>query len=78
MNLIGAERIKLLERKSRELRQKNGIVLKASARSAKTGFDPDALQQALYKRRPDGDGSLVHHGDRGQPRRIQLPRGQGL
>ena len=22
-------------------------------------------EQALYKRRPDGDGSLVHHSDRG-------------
>lgn len=33
--------------------------------SAKTDFVLDALEQALYKRRPDGDGSLVHHSDRG-------------
>ncbi|QPM89401.1 IS3 family transposase ISDsh1 [Pseudooceanicola algae] len=33
--------------------------------SAKTDFVLDALEQALYKRRPDGDGSLVRHSDRG-------------
>ncbi len=33
--------------------------------SARTDFVLDALEQALCKRRPDGDGSPVHHSDRG-------------
>lgn len=30
-----------------------------------TEFMPDALEQALYARRPGRDGSLTHHSDRG-------------
>ncbi|MEC4747011.1 IS3 family transposase [Methylomicrobium sp. Wu6] len=33
--------------------------------SAQTDFVLDALEQALYDRRPARDGSLVHHSDRG-------------
>lgn len=32
---------------------------------ARTDFVLDALEQALYARRPIGPGSLIHHGDRG-------------
>src|SRR3569832_1347928 len=35
------------------------------SRSAETGFVLDALEQALYDRRPFPRGSLVHHSDRG-------------
>jgi putative transposase len=35
------------------------------SRSAETGFVLDALEQALYDRRPFRQGSLVHHSDRG-------------
>jgi putative transposase len=35
------------------------------SRSARTDFVLDALEQALYARRPVGQGGLVHHGDRG-------------
>ena len=35
------------------------------SRSAETGFVLDALEQALYDRRPFGQGGLVHHSDRG-------------
>ncbi len=35
------------------------------SRSMHTEFVLDALEQALYDRRPDGDGSLTHHSDRG-------------
>jgi putative transposase len=30
-----------------------------------TDFVLDALEQALYARRPGGDGTLIHHSDRG-------------
>ncbi len=33
--------------------------------SARTDFVLDALEQALYARRPVGDGALIHHSDRG-------------
>lgn len=33
--------------------------------SARTDFVLDALEQALYARRPVGQGSLIHHSDRG-------------
>ena len=33
--------------------------------SMTTGFVLDALEQALYARRPGNDGTLVHHSDRG-------------
>lgn len=36
-----------------------------ASRSAHAGFVLDALEQALYERRPAGDGTLVHHSDRG-------------
>ena len=35
------------------------------SRSAETGFVLDALEQALYDRRPFRRGGLVHHSDRG-------------
>ena len=35
------------------------------SRSARTDFVLDALQQALYERRPIRQGGLVHHSDRG-------------
>jgi len=35
------------------------------SRSMTTDFVLDALEQALYARRPERDGSLVHHSDRG-------------
>ncbi len=35
------------------------------SRSAETGFVLDALEQALYDRRPFPQGGLVHHSDRG-------------
>ena len=35
------------------------------SRSMTTDFVLDALEQALYARHPEGDGSLVHHSDRG-------------
>ena len=31
----------------------------------RTDFVLDALEQALYDRRPQGDGALIHHSDRG-------------
>ncbi|KDR37522.1 transposase, partial [Caballeronia glathei] len=33
--------------------------------SMTTDFVLDALEQALYARRPDNDGTLIHHSDRG-------------
>jgi transposase InsO family protein len=33
--------------------------------SMRTDFVLDALEQALYERRPGGDGGLIHHSDRG-------------
>ncbi|WP_231748273.1 IS3 family transposase, partial [Burkholderia sp. ABCPW 14] len=33
--------------------------------SMTTDFVLDALEQALYARRPGGDGTLIHHSDRG-------------
>ena len=33
--------------------------------SMRTDFVLDALEQALYARRPERDGSLTHHSDRG-------------
>ena len=36
-----------------------------ASRSAQTGFVLDALEQALYDRRPVGKDGLVHHSDRG-------------
>lgn len=35
------------------------------SRTAQAGFVLDALEQAVYERRPAGDGELVHHSDRG-------------
>jgi len=35
------------------------------ATSMTTDFVLDALEQALYARQPEGDGTLVHHSDRG-------------
>ena len=35
------------------------------ARSMRTDFVLDALEQALYARRAERDGALVHHSDRG-------------
>jgi len=35
------------------------------SRSPKTDFVLDALEQALYARRPDRSGKLTHHSDRG-------------
>jgi putative transposase len=35
------------------------------SRSMTTDFVLDALEQALYARRPDKDGGLIHHSDRG-------------
>jgi transposase InsO family protein len=35
------------------------------SRSMTTDFVLDALEQALYARQPERDGSLVHHSDRG-------------
>jgi len=35
------------------------------SRSMTTDFVLDALEQALYARQPEGDGSLTHHSDRG-------------
>ena len=35
------------------------------SRSMQTEFVLDALEQALYERQPDKDGSLIHHSDRG-------------
>lgn len=35
------------------------------SRSAQTGFVLDALEQALYDRRPVNRGGLIHHSDRG-------------
>jgi len=35
------------------------------SRSMRTDFVLDALEQALYDRRPERDSSLVHHSDRG-------------
>ena len=36
-----------------------------ASRSAQTGFVPDALEQALYDRRPVRKDGLIHHSDRG-------------
>ncbi len=35
------------------------------SRSARTDFVPDALEQALYARRPSSRDGLIHHSDRG-------------
>ena len=43
----------------------NKIVGWKVSRSAKTDFVMDALEQALYARRPDRNGKLTHHSDRG-------------
>ena len=43
----------------------NRIVGWKASRSAKTDFVLDALEQALYARRPAYQGGLVHHSDRG-------------
>ena len=43
----------------------NRIVGWKVARSSKTNFVLDALEQALYARRPAHKGGLVHHSDRG-------------
>ena len=37
------------------------------SRTAHAGFVLDALQHALYERRPTRDDGLVHHSDRGSP-----------
>ena len=41
------------------------IVCWKASRSAKTDFVLDALEQALYNRRPVGGSGLIHHSDRG-------------
>ena len=43
----------------------NRIVGWKVSRSAKTDFVLDALEQALYARRPPQKGGLIHHSDRG-------------
>ena len=43
----------------------NRIVGWKASRSAKTDFVLDALEQALYARRPVHKGGLTHHSDRG-------------
>ena len=43
----------------------NRIVGWKVSKSAKTDFVLDALEQALYARRPDRSGKLTHHSDRG-------------
>ena len=43
----------------------NRIVGWKVSRSSKTDFVLDALEQALYARRPDRSGKLTHHSDRG-------------
>jgi putative transposase len=43
----------------------NRIVGWKASRSAKTDFVLDALEQALYARRPIYQGGLIHHSDRG-------------
>ena len=43
----------------------NRIVGGKTSRSAKTDFVLDALEQALYARRPAHQGGLIHHSDRG-------------
>ena len=43
----------------------NRIVGWKVSRSAKTDFVLDALEQALYVRRPVHKGGLIHHSDRG-------------
>ena len=43
----------------------NRIVGWKVSRSAKTDFVLDALEQALYARRPDRNNKLTHHSDRG-------------
>ncbi len=43
----------------------NRIVGWKASRSAKTDFVLDALEQALYARRPAHQGGLIHHSDRG-------------
>lgn len=43
----------------------NRIVGWKASRSAKTDFVLDALEQALYARRPTYQGGLIHHSDRG-------------
>ena len=43
----------------------NRIVGWKESRSAKTDFVLDALEQALYARRPAHKGGLIHHSDRG-------------
>jgi putative transposase len=43
----------------------NHIVGWKVSRSARTDFVLDALEQALYKRRPVRRGGLIHHSDRG-------------
>ena len=43
----------------------NRIVGWKVSRSAKTDFVLDALEQALYARRPVHEGGLIHHSDRG-------------
>ena len=43
----------------------NRIIGWKVSRSQKTDFVLDALEQALYARRPNGYGKLTHHSDRG-------------
>jgi transposase InsO family protein len=40
--------------------------------SMRTEFVLDALEQALYDRKPSDDGSLMHHSDRGSQPRFNL------
>jgi transposase InsO family protein len=41
-----------------------------ASRTAHTGFVLDALEQALYDRRPVSGAGLVHHSDRGSQGRF--------
>lgn len=41
------------------------VVGRRVSRSMHTDFVLDALEQALCARRPGGDGTLIHHSDRG-------------
>jgi putative transposase len=40
--------------------------------SMTTDFVLDALEQALYARRPDNDGTLIHHSDRGSQQYVSI------
>lgn len=52
-------------RRLRDRHLRNRIVGWKASQSAKTDFVLDALEQALYARRPAHQGGLIHHSDRG-------------